>query len=114
MYPGQAWMHENTSGLDKPMLICEYAHAMGNAVGNLSEYWDVIEASDATIGGCIWDWVDQTIYDPQLLKQGVKRLTTGYDYPGPHQGNFCANGIITSSREPSSKLSPRSRLPTSG
>ena len=104
MYPGQAWMHENTSGLDKPMLICEYAHAMGNAVGNLSEYWDVIEASDATIGGCIWDWVDQTIYDPQLLKQGVKRLTTGYDYPGPHQGNFCANGIITSSREPSSKL----------
>ena len=46
----------------------------------------------------------RTIYDPQLLKQGVKRLTTGYDYPGPHQGNFCANGIITSSREPSSKL----------
>ena len=104
MYPGQAWMHENTSGLDKPMLICEYAHAMGNAIGNLSEYWEAIETSDATIGGCIWDWVDQTIYDPQLLKQGIQRLTTGYDYPGPHQGNFCANGILTSSREPSSKL----------
>lgn len=104
MYPGQAWMHENTSGLDKPMIICEYAHAMGNAIGNLSEYWDVIESSDATVGGCIWDWVDQTIYEPRLMKQGVYRLTTGYDYPGPHQGNFCANGILTSSRQPSSKL----------
>ena len=58
MYPGMAWMNANTSGLDKPMIICEYAHAMGNAVGNLREYWDVIEASDATVGGCIWDWVD--------------------------------------------------------
>jgi len=104
MYPGQAWMHENTSGLDKPMIICEYAHAMGNAIGNLSEYWDVIESSDATVGACIWDWVDQTIFEPRLMKQGVCRLTTGYDYPGPHQGNFCANGILTSSRQPSSKL----------
>lgn len=104
MYPGQAWMHENTSGLDKPMLICEYAHAMGNAIGNLKEYWDVIEASDATVGGCIWDWIDQTIYEPRLMKQGIYKLTTGYDYPGPHQGNFCANGILTSTREPSSKL----------
>ncbi len=40
-------MHENTTGLDKPMFICEYAHAMGNAMGNLDEYWDVIESSDA-------------------------------------------------------------------
>ncbi|MDE7389127.1 MAG: DUF4981 domain-containing protein, partial [Muribaculaceae bacterium] len=104
MYPGQAWMHANTSGLDKPMFICEYAHAMGNAIGNLDEYWQVIENSDACIGGCIWDWVDQAIYDPQLLKQGVRRITTGYDYPGPHQGNFCSNGILPPDRTPSAKL----------
>lgn len=104
MYPGQAWMHANTSGLDKPMILCEYAHAMGNAIGNLREYWDVIEGSDATIGGCIWDWVDQAIYDPQLLKQGVRRITTGYDYPGPHQGNFCSNGVMTADRRPTAKL----------
>lgn len=104
MYPGQAWMHANTSGLDKPMFICEYAHAMGNAVGNYKEYWDVIEASDATIGGCVWDWVDQAIYDPQLLKQGIRRITTGYDYPGPHQGNFCSNGVVGPERKPSAKL----------
>jgi beta-galactosidase len=104
MYPGQAWMHQNTSGLDKPMFLCEYAHAMGNAIGNLREYWDVIESSDATIGGCIWDWVDQAIYDPQLLKEGKQQITTGYDYPGPHQGNFCSNGILPPNRTPSAKL----------
>ncbi len=104
MYPGQAWMHRNTSDLDKPMFICEYAHAMGNAVGNYREYWDIIEASNSTIGGCVWDWADQAIYDPQLLKEGIRRITTGYDYPGPHQGNFCSNGVVGPERKPSAKL----------
>lgn len=104
MYPGMAWMHENTSNLDKPMFICEYAHAMGNAIGNLTEYWNVIESSNSTIGGCIWDWVDQAIYNPQLMKKGIYRLTTGYDYPGPHQGNFCCNGILPATRQESAKL----------
>ena len=104
MYPGMAWMHENTSNLDKPMFICEYAHAMGNAIGNLSEYWDIIEGSNSCIGGCIWDWVDQAIYDPQEMKEGKYRLHTGYDYPGPHQGNFCSNGIIPATRHESAKL----------
>lgn len=104
MYPGMTWMAENTNGLDKPMFICEYAHAMGNAVGNLSEYWDAIESSNSTIGGCIWDWVDQAIYEPKEIKEGVYRLHTGYDFPGPHQGNFCSNGIIPATREESPKL----------
>lgn len=104
MYPGMKWMDEYANNLDKPMFICEYAHAMGNAIGNLKEYWDAIENSNSTIGGCIWDWVDQGIYDPQLLKKGVKRITTGYDYPGPHQGNFCCNGILLPTREESPKL----------
>ena len=104
MYPGQAWMNENTNDLDKPMFICEYAHAMGNAIGNLKEYWQKIEASNSCIGGCIWDWVDQAIYDPQEMKEGVYRIHTGYDYPGPHQGNFCSNGIIPPTREESAKL----------
>ena len=104
MYPGQAWMAEYTSDLDKPMFICEYAHAMGNAIGNLKEYWDAIESSNSTIGGCIWDWVDQAIYDPKALKEGRYVLTTGYDYPGPHQGNFCSNGILPATRQESAKL----------
>lgn len=104
MYPDMEWMAKNTSGLDKPMFICEYAHAMGNAIGNLNEYWETIEASNSCIGGCIWDWVDQAIFDPQEMKEGKFRLHTGYDYPGPHQGNFCSNGIIPATREESSKL----------
>ena len=104
MYPGMAWMQKNTSNLDKPMFICEYAHAMGNAIGNLREYWDYIEASNACIGGCIWDWVDQAIYDPQEMKSGLYRLHTGYDYPGPHQGNFCSNGVIPATRHEGAKL----------
>ena len=104
MYPGMAWMQRNTSDLDKPMFICEYAHAMGNAIGNLREYWDYIEASNACIGGCIWDWVDQAIYDPKEMKEGIYRLHTGYDYPGPHQGNFCSNGVIPATRHEGAKL----------
>lgn len=104
MYPGMAWMQQNTNNMDKPMFICEYAHSMGNAIGNLREYWDYIEASNSCIGGCIWDWVDQAIYDPKEIKQGVYRLHTGYDYPGPHQGNFCSNGIIPATRHEGGKL----------
>lgn len=94
----------------KPYFICEYAHAMGNAVGNLQEYWDVIEGSANGIGGCIWDWVDQSIYDPQavlegnLERNGYPLYTTGYDYPGPHQGNFVNNGLITADRAWTPKL----------
>jgi beta-galactosidase len=104
MYPSMDWMYEKTSNLDKPMFLCEYAHAMGNAIGNLAEYWDVMENSNACIGGCIWDWVDQAIYDPQEIKKGIYRLHTGYDYPGPHQGNFCSNGIIPATRQEGAKL----------
>ena len=104
MYPNMKWMDKYVNSFDKPMFICEYAHAMGNAIGNLSEYWESIENSSSTIGGAIWDWVDQAIYDPQEMKQGIYRLHTGYDYPGPHQGNFCSNGILLPTREESPKL----------
>lgn len=106
MYPGMDWMEQYTSSLDKPMFICEYAHAMGNAIGNLREYWNSIESSSATIGGAIWDWVDQAIYEPTDIKNGTYegRLHTGYDFPGPHQGNFCSNGIIPATRHESPKL----------
>ena len=104
MYPNMKWMDTYVNSFDKPMFICEYAHAMGNAIGNLKEYWESIENSTSTIGGAIWDWVDQAIYDPKEMKQGIYRLHTGYDYPGPHQGNFCSNGIILPTREESPKL----------
>lgn len=104
MYPSMDWMARNTSNMDKPMFLCEYAHAMGNAIGNLPEYMACMEQSNSTIGGCIWDWVDQAIYEPRELKDNVRRLHTGYDFPGPHQGNFCSNGIVTADRRQTAKL----------
>lgn len=106
MYPGMDWMDKYVNSFDKPMFICEYAHAMGNAIGNLKEYWNSIESSSSTIGGAIWDWVDQAIYEPKEILNGtyMGRLHTGYDFPGPHQGNFCSNGIIPATRDESPKL----------
>ena len=106
MYPSLDHVrnYSNNNPASQPYFMCEYDHAMGNSIGNLREYWDIIESSSKGMGGCIWDWVDQAIYDPQLLKQGKKRLTTGYDYPGPHQGNFVDNGVINAMREWSPKL----------
>ncbi|MCM1107431.1 MAG: DUF4981 domain-containing protein [Clostridium sp.] len=106
MYPGMNWMNQYVNSFDKPMFICEYAHSMGNALGNLPEYWQSIEQSTSTIGGAIWDWVDQSIYEPREIKDGTwsGRIRTGYDFPGPHQGNFCSNGILPSSRNESAKL----------
>ena len=112
MYPDLAYTrnHCNSSIGGEPFFLCEYAHAMGNAVGNLQDYWDIIENSNYGIGGCIWDWVDQSIYDPQAIISGVldvngfPKYTSGYDYPGPHQGNFCNNGVITADRAWTAKL----------
>ena len=105
----------------KPYFICEYAHAMGQAVGNLKEYWDVIEKSTGIIGGCIWDWVDQSVYDPARLVNGEKKDKNGFNYwisgydcnsvstywsPAiGFQGNFLNNGIITPDRTWTGKLS---------
>ncbi len=93
-----------------PYFICEYAHAMGNGVGNLPEYWELLDASQNAVGACIWDWVDQSIYLPSairsgaLTKNGFPYYTSGYDYPGPHQGNFVNNGLITADRAWTPKL----------
>lgn len=119
MYPTVSSVQGNRSGLNgKPYFICEYAHAMGQAVGNLKEYWDVIENSNGIIGACIWDWVDQSVYDPARLvnrqkksANGFNYWVSGYDYNSPggvdygFQGNFLNNGIITPDRTWTGKLS---------
>ena len=119
MYPTVSSVQGNRSGLNgKPYFICEYAHAMGQAVGNLKEYWDQIEGSNGIIGACIWDWVDQSVYDPTKLVNGQKKSengfnywVSGYDYNSPDginygfQGNFLNNGIVTPDRTWTGKLS---------
>ena len=106
MYPSMDLLRSQDQSDDsRPHFICEYAHAMGNAIGNLKEYWDYIESSNRTIGGCIWDWIDQGIYKASEIKSGnIQGWYTGYDFPGPHQGNFVCNGILAPDREPNAKL----------
>ena len=102
--------HANGNSRQQPYFMCEYAHAMGNAVGNLQEYWDMVESSRYGIGGCIWDWADQSIYDADDIKNGnfevdgMNKYRSGFDYPGPHQGNFVNNGLVTGDRAWSPEL----------
>ena len=104
MYPSLDGMEKtDRNGSARPYFLCEYAHAMGNAIGNLAEYWDYIEnKSERMIGACIWDWVDQ----------GITRFgeNNGNIYFGgsfgdvPNDSDFCLNGIITADRRVTAKL----------
>ena len=106
----------NHPSTNKPYFMCEYAHAMGNAVGNLREYWEAMEGSQMGVGGCIWDWVDQSIYsydaikNNQLTKNGFPAYITGYDCPGPHQYNFVNNGLVNADRAWSAELDEVKRI----
>ena len=124
MYPTVSSVSGSSNGYaGKPYFICEYAHAMGQAVGNLQEYWDVIEASNGILGGCIWDWVDQSFYDPARLVKGERKSengfnywVSGYDYNSTggvgvgFQGNFVNNGLITPDRAWTGKLTEVKRV----
>lgn len=101
MYPSVNTLKaEGEKFLAKPFFMCEYAHAMGNAIGNLKEYWEVIESHQRLIGGCIWEWVDQGV------NKTVPGTTTGetfYGYGGdfgdvPNDGTFSIKGLVTSDR----------------
>ncbi len=104
MYPDLKRMEDfDRRPSDKPYFLCEYAHAMGNAVGNLAEYWDYIEnRSQRMIGGCIWDWVDQAINKPG---EGTDRYYYGGDFGDrPNDGDFVCNGLTTPDRRQTAKL----------
>ncbi len=88
---------------DKPYFLCEYVHSMGNAMGNLAEYWDYIENhSQRMIGGCVWDWVDQAIVKPG---GPTDRYYYGGDFGDvPNDGDFVCNGLTTPDRRETAKL----------
>lgn len=94
--------HEDQHGpypSGRPFLMNEYAHAMGNSVGNLQDYWDLIHAEPMLAGGFIWDWVDQALYrDPADPRSG---FVYGGDFGDePNDGNFCVNGLVGAGRVP--------------
>ncbi|PWE01361.1 glycoside hydrolase family 2 TIM barrel-domain containing protein [Marinilabilia rubra] len=84
----------------RPLIQCEYAHAMGNSLGNFKDYWELIEKYDILQGGAIWDWVDQGMYDQ--LDNGIEYFAYGGDFGQEDQRNdhnFCINGIISPDRQ---------------
>jgi beta-galactosidase len=85
---------------DRPFIMCEYSHAMGNSNGNLKEYWDLINKYDCLQGGFIWDWMDQGLVTE---KDGKEFWAFGGDFGPedvPSDGNFCINGLLWPDRSP--------------
>jgi len=101
MYPSIDYLKKYSGrATDRPLIMCEYAHAMGNSVGNLKEYWDVIKAEPHLQGGFIWDWVDQGL--EQTTDDGRTYFAFGGDFGGdtiPSDNNFCINGLVFPDRE---------------
>ena len=96
-YPSVDWVRYavkgNGQGIKYPYHISEYAHSMGNSLGNLADYWEAIESTNFFCGAAIWDWVDQAIdtYTPD----GTKYYGYGGDHGDwPNDGMFCMNGIM--------------------
>lgn len=130
MYPDVAYVQQQANSKSgKPFFVCEYAHSMGNALGNFKEYWEAFDSSDRTMGGCIWDWVDQDqrVYPDdgawRLRMDGRRSIhdlfptpTTlpderpwFYAYGGdwddqPNDGPFVGNGLILPDRQVTPKL----------
>lgn len=82
---------------NRPVLTSEYAHSMGNALGNFKEYWDEIYSNKRMLGGFIWDWADQGLY--KMSDEGVRFLAYGGDFGDePNLKAFCFNGVVFSDR----------------
>ena len=90
---------------EKPLIMIEYAHAMGNSVGNLADYWEAINSYPSLQGGFIWDWVDQSLAFTDT--QGRRYWAYGHDYHPtlPTDGNFLNNGLVDPDRNPHPHLS---------
>lgn len=96
MYPTLEWIDEtlNDPRETRPLILCEYCHAMGNGPGDFKAYWDLIEGNDRFIGGFVWEWADHGIW-----KEGKGFLYGGDHGETMHDKNFCMDGIITSDRK---------------
>jgi len=109
----QRFVDEGLDSLHRPFVMVEYCHAMGNSMGGLQDYWDVIEANEQLQGGCIWDWVDQSFIvdkDGNIVISHLSPFTSnlsyavggdfGHAYGVGDDDAFCANGVVSSDRTP--------------
>ncbi len=105
MYPSVDYLQRalNDPEIDKPIILCEFVHSMGNSTGNLDEYMELMEHNRNFIGAFIWDWVDQGLWKEN--EQGEGFWAYGGDYGDePNDGNFNFNGVVFPDREPQPAL----------
>jgi beta-galactosidase len=99
----QALALGNDPGETRPVILCEYAHAMGNSTGNLREYWEAFESHPRLQGGFIWEWADQAMLKPFVLPNGTtaKRWAYGGDFGDePNDAQFICDGLVWPDRTP--------------
>lgn len=105
MYPSLEWLADmgREPNCDKPVIMCEYVHAMGNSLGGMKDYWDVIKTYEKIRGGYIWEWLDHGI--KQVTEDGEEWYAYGGDFNDkPNDGNFCCDGLIWPNRIPHPKM----------
>jgi beta-galactosidase len=88
---------------DRPLILCEYSHAMGNSNGNIKDYWDAIYGHRQLQGGFVWDWVDQGLLEEVPGRPGETYFAYGGDFEPPgvyHDDNFLMNGLVSPDRTP--------------
>ena len=100
MYPSTEWcesylLKAKIKNINKPLLLCEYSHAMGNGPGDIKDYWDIIYNDDRFMGGFVWEWFSHGLYDGKI-ENGKPRFLYGGDFgEAYHDGNFCIDGLVS-------------------
>jgi beta-galactosidase len=103
------WAEHPIEGDERPLVMCEFSHAMGNSNGSLADYWDAIEAHHGLQGGFIWEWWDHGLR--QVLPDGTTRSAYGGDFGDePNDGGFCLDGVVWPDRTPKPALEEHRQL----
>ena len=89
---------------DKPFIMCEYSHSMGNGAGDYEDYFELIEKYDCVCGAFVWEWCDHAVYEGKT-EDGKEKYYYGGDHgEEPHDGNFCMDGLVYPDRTPHTGL----------
>ena len=109
MYARPSWCKSyleiaEENNYDKPLVLCEFCHAMGNGPGDLKEYWDVMCSSDRFMGGFVWEWFNQALFGGKA-ENGKSKFLYGGDFgEAYHDSNFCCDGLVTPDLKPTNGL----------
>ena len=105
MYPNVSEMEQKfAAGMDKPYILCEYIHAMGNGPGDIEDYWQLFQRHPGSCGGFVWEWTDHAVYKGQA-ENGKAMYWYGGDHGEfPHDENFCMDGLVYPDRRPHTGL----------